>query len=204
MNVTRLRESGLIVIGGAPGSGKTTLARMIAREFQLPLLNSDMLGQMLKKSLKSASEAMDTESAYRVAYDVLFNLCDEFLRLGLVGVVDISLGWPFHWERLDALQALRPTSTFVPIILHCPKSVCAARVASRIGVDASDVDPLALYDSWPTFPIVWSYLEMLSRPDIALIDADRPVDEVYASIRELIQASGLLERASNLNENIDG
>ena len=67
----------LIAIGGFPGAGMTTICRRFCNEFNLPCLSSDTIGRTIEGSQGIGEGRID---AYRVAYDVLFRLCDEFVR----------------------------------------------------------------------------------------------------------------------------
>ncbi len=105
----------LIVLGGFPGSGKTTMTRRLARDWRLPRLASDTIGRTI-----SASEALRGSdiNAYWIAYEVLFALCDEFLRSGLSAVLDLNLGWAFQWRQLDTITDRNPGVMLMPIILE--------------------------------------------------------------------------------------
>jgi predicted kinase len=68
----------LIVLGGLPATGKTTIARALSRRIRGIHLNLDTIEQ----ALRSSDDAGDT--AYRVAYA----LAEDMLRMGQVVVAD--------------------------------------------------------------------------------------------------------------------
>lgn len=64
---------GFVVVAGLPGSGKTTLARPLARELELPLLSKDTIKEALFDVLGSGDLDWSRrlgESAHRVMYAV--------------------------------------------------------------------------------------------------------------------------------------
>jgi predicted kinase len=75
----------LIIVGGSPASGKSTLAEWLAEELRLPLLSRDMFKEALMNTLGSP----DAEAAHRLgaaSYAVLAVLQRQLLAAG-VGMV---------------------------------------------------------------------------------------------------------------------
>src|SRR5271155_4502495 len=72
----------LIVFGGLPGTGKTTLARAIAQDLRAAYLRIDTIEQALKSSDTLAGEL--GPEGYLIAYA----LAENNLRLGLSVVAD--------------------------------------------------------------------------------------------------------------------
>jgi predicted kinase len=75
----------LIIVGGSPASGKSTLAEWLAAEFHLPLLTRDAF----KESLMDTLGSPDADASHRLgeaAYAILRILQDRLLTAG-VGVV---------------------------------------------------------------------------------------------------------------------
>ncbi len=122
----------LIVIGGFAGSGKSTASRRLATDLRVPRLRSDTIGRTVR-----ASVGADNVDAYRVAYDVLFVLADEFMQAGVSAVLDLTIGWEFQWRAVDRVRDSNPNAEVVPLILSCPHSVCMARIARRHAADPS-------------------------------------------------------------------
>ena len=75
----------LIVLSGLPGTGKTTIARKLARELAAVYLRIDSIEQ----SIRGAGRPVEGEG-YSVAYAV----AEDNLRLGRIVVADCVNPWP--------------------------------------------------------------------------------------------------------------
>ncbi len=72
----------LLILGGLPGTGKTTLARLLAAETGSVLLRIDTIEQAIRASALGGDDLRD--SGYRVGY----GLAEDNLRLGRVVIAD--------------------------------------------------------------------------------------------------------------------
>jgi len=108
----------LVVVTGPPASGKTTVARALARELRMPYVSKDTLKETLYEELGSGEEleaALD-----RAALALLFAVAERQLEAGVSVVAesnfdsDSDVG-PFrrlcgeHAVRLLQLHCTRPT-----------------------------------------------------------------------------------------------
>lgn len=74
----------LVVLAGRPGTGKTTIARLLAGRLQAAYLRTDnIVGPML-----SAGLTEDEAGAARVGYDIACEVATENLHAGVPVVVD--------------------------------------------------------------------------------------------------------------------
>ena len=89
MEPTRPRRPALIVLGGFAGTGKTTLSRRLAVDLGLPRLGTDTIGRTIRRS--EAIKGWDINVQW-IAHDVLFRLCEEFLRSGVSTILDMNMG----------------------------------------------------------------------------------------------------------------
>lgn len=141
-------ESGrvrLLLVGGSPGTGKTTLASALARHLQCPVLHSDevrkeLAGVALTVRHRAAVDAgIYTPEWDARTYDALGERAREHLARGLNVVLDASWSDP---ARRAAAAAIAASTSSELIALRCSVApdVAAARVAARasIGTDASD------------------------------------------------------------------
>ena len=115
MQVKRIDPPATITIGGAPGAGKTTIAKRLSAAWGIPCLSSDSLGSII-----GASQALNNSSVNVnwIAYDVVFGLCAEFIHVGLTTLLDLNMGRAFQWQQLDALKRQHPHVRWVPIVLR--------------------------------------------------------------------------------------
>jgi predicted kinase len=72
----------LIIFGGLPGTGKTTIARELARQIHAVYLRADTIEQSLRESDVVKPDMKD--AGYRIGYAV----AEENLRLGHIVVAD--------------------------------------------------------------------------------------------------------------------
>ena len=101
MNSIENGSAALIVIGGFAGTGKTSLSKRLAAEFGIPRLSSDAIGRTI--SLLQGIQGQSV-NATEIAFDVIFDLCAEFLRHGISTILDLNIGWAFQWEHLERLD----------------------------------------------------------------------------------------------------
>jgi predicted kinase len=178
----------LIVVGGFAGTGKSSISRRLSGEFRIPRLGSDTLGRTLRNSLGSQRGKVD---AYRLAYDLLFRLGEEFIQSGASVILDLTMGWEFQWRHADGIVRRYPQTLFLPVILRCPYETCIERIRQRHAANPDYYDPPELYRSEPKIRGVWEYLDRLNRPDVHFVDAGRPFDEVYVAVRGYVSACWL-------------
>lgn len=178
----------LVVVGGFPGSGKSVVARRLARTLSVPRLCSDTTGGAVRRAMP---DSLASGEAFRAGYEVLFTLAEEFLRDGCSVVADLSMGWDFQWHRVDAIARAVPEATVVPVILQCPYEVCVERVRSRHAEAGDDPAATDRFMAQPQLPGVWAYLEDLDRHDVVWVDGDQEPQKVYRDVvRDLEMGPG--------------
>ena len=180
-------EVELVAVGGFPGSGKSSVASRLADDLRIPLLASDLLGDTIRAVLaEHAPSPVPSSVASRAGYASLFALAEEFVDHGCSVVVDVSLGWAFQWEALDAIRAAHPGVRFLPVILECSRASCLSRLRERHRRDSEHHEPVEDFMRQPQLEAVADYLAAVDRPDVRHIDAERPIDDVYREIRRLL------------------
>jgi len=172
----------LILIGGFAGTGKSTISRRLSAELHIPRLGSDTIGRAIK-----ASEGIKNGDAYWVAYDVLFNLCEEFVQSGVPVLLDMTMGWAFQWLHVDAILQCHPQARCLPVILRCPLATCIERVRLRYVINPERYGPPEIYTTEPKNRAIWDFLSRLDRPDVQFVDADRAVEDVYRDVRDVVR-----------------
>lgn len=124
------RRPPLVLVGGAPGSGKTTLAPVLARELGLPLLARDGI----KEVLFDALGAPDRTQSCRLggaSYDLLFATAGWLLDAGVGAVVESN------WRRGRSEAELVPLAARArTALVHCRAD--RAEVVRRAAARAAD------------------------------------------------------------------
>lgn len=167
--VQHLREGEvrLVLVGGAPGTGKSNLSRGMAAHLGARLLRSDVLRKE-RAGLDPTTDlaAPVDQGEYRPAqvdevYDELLARASAHLRHGETVVLDASWSSPRH--RQAARTAAREAhARIVEVRASAPLAVCQQRVARRRehGSDASDATPELVgtlterFAPWPEAQVV--------------------------------------------------
>ncbi|MEZ5407438.1 MAG: AAA family ATPase [Acidimicrobiales bacterium] len=158
----RLAALRLVLVGGGPGTGKTTLAGQLSEELRWPVLGSDELRKDLTGHAHSErlSSGLD-EGIYRPeiteeTYRALLGQAEVLLDGGESVVLDAS--WSRHHHREAAADlARRVGAILVEVECSVPPDTARQRITARLAgaADASDATPdlvdqaLGRRDPWP-------------------------------------------------------
>lgn len=119
----------LVIVSGAPASGKTTLATLLAAELHLPLLTKDGI----KERLADVLGVSDLQASMRLgeaAYAVLYAVLGRVLAGGPGSIVESN------FRRDQSETELRPFLADAEArLIHCQAApdLLAERYATRIG-----------------------------------------------------------------------
>ena len=119
----------VVVVAGAPGSGKTTLARYLATALTLPLFTKDDIKETLFDTLGWGDRAWSRKLG-TAAVALLFRCIEAELAAGRSFIVESN----FHPARdNEDFQALRARYRFQPCVVYChaEEAVLLARFAAR-------------------------------------------------------------------------
>ncbi len=153
-------EVGLVVVGGNPGTGKSTVARGVAERLGAVVLSSDELRDEVVSDRGAPNDRLD-DGRYAperrdAVYDELLDRAALLLVSGERVVLDAS--WLDAGRRARARElADRSTATLVELRCTCPPELAAERIRRRAaeGTDASEVTVTiaaalaATADPWP-------------------------------------------------------
>jgi aminoglycoside phosphotransferase family enzyme/predicted kinase len=140
----RTSAVGLTLVGGLPGSGKSTLSGALADRLGVTLLSSDRLRKELagipaeESAAAGYGEGLYTPEWTAKTYAALLERASALLSAGESVVLDAT--WSHAGQREAAQRTAERTSADL-VALHCqvPDDVSAARLNTR-GPGASDAD----------------------------------------------------------------
>jgi uncharacterized protein len=178
-----LREGrvSLILVGGPPGTGKSTLSSALAEALGCGLLSSDrvrkdMAGLPATTHVPARlGEGIYTPEWSERTYRELLRRAEALLEMGESVVLDATWG-DARTRALAAEVAERTSSELMQLRCDVPAEVAEARIGSRDSVSDADADVAsrlrAAFEEWPA---------------AARIDTGPPVDLVVAQVRHRIQ-----------------
>ena len=111
----------MVVVSGAPGTGKSTVASLLSRRLVLPLLSLDDIKESLGDSLGSGDEAW-SDRVGDAAAEVVFMLAPTF-----PGVV--VEGW---WRRERRDRAIEVLAGATEVFCTCEPSLAHERALARL------------------------------------------------------------------------
>ncbi len=171
----------LVLVGGPPGTGKSTVAEGIADALDAVVLRTDEV----RRRLPDPPEGRYAPEAKRAVYDEARREAGRLLGLGHHVVLDGT------WDDLDLRTAARSladdtAADLVELVCRAPDAVAAARVAGRlaVGTDASEVTPEVATALAARFP---------SWPEATVLDTTEPVAD---TVRRALVAIGWDEEDS--------
>jgi aminoglycoside phosphotransferase family enzyme/predicted kinase len=176
MDHLRTRAPRLIAIGGLSGSGKSTVARMLApRIGSFPGAVHVRSDVERKRLFGVSADTALPEAAYTPELtEIVYATCRKRARLALEGgqtvIVDAVHALAAERDRIAAIAAEAGVA-FAGLWLEAPRAVLRERVMRR-KADVSDATT-AIVDRQLAYDI--------GRQDFAVIDASRPLEQVVRS-----------------------
>jgi predicted kinase len=123
----------LLLVGGAPATGKTTLAGAIADEYGWVHLSTDAV----RRELDLPVSTRYSGAGKQAAYDALLQRARQALARGESVVADAT--WSDVDSRAAAAEVARETaSRFVAVECQAPVDLAAARASHRNNLDYSE------------------------------------------------------------------
>lgn len=147
----------LVLVGGLPGTGKSTLASGLSDATGWSLLRSDELRRIIEDS----GDETYAPAAVTAVYESLVRQARDLLQEGRGVIIDAS--WISEKHRSLAARAAADTgSEFVQLCCTCTEAVAVSRIQARRahGVDLSEATPQVRHllarraDPWPEATVV--------------------------------------------------
>lgn len=119
----------LILVSGPPASGKTTVSRLLSREFGLPLVGKDAIKERLYDTL-GAGDRPWAQRLGRASIALLWDFVEAHLQVGQSVIAESNFHATGDTERLTEL---RRRCAFTPVQIHCtaPLPVLWGRFEAR-------------------------------------------------------------------------
>lgn len=145
-----------MIITGLPATGKTTLARDLARRHALPLISKDVLKEPLLDMLEGRAASHELSS---VAFAVMFSMTQELLALGQSLILEGNFRTGSHEAPLLAALPAAPPA-IVQVLCTADEHERRSRLLSRATDpnrhpghrDAHQLEPVAACDSFLELP----------------------------------------------------
>jgi predicted kinase len=110
----------LVVVSGAPGTGKSTIAREVGAALRLPVLSLDPIKEALADVLGLGDEDWSNRVGDAAA-EVVFRLAADFPDA-------VAEGW---WRRARRDRAVAEFAGAVEVFCHCDPALAASRSLAR-------------------------------------------------------------------------
>jgi len=118
----------LVIVAGAPASGKSTLARRLAADLGMPMLSRDELKERLADAIGAPTDVTGSSRLGAGAYAMLYHMAAALLGAGASVVVESN------FRRGLSERELRPlASAAAGVLVHCmaPADVLERRYRQR-------------------------------------------------------------------------
>lgn len=166
-------RSTFIVMRGFPGTGKSTIARLLATSLHAPLIDRDIIRQIAVDNFGNASPVG------QFSYELMFALTREQLSLGLSVVVDTPLTYRRTYE--GCLELARAYDTKMMVVhCQCPPDVQKRRLEGRKG-QVSNFQ-ITSWEEWERWKERYEDFEDSG----CIIDTSHPMDESLAKVMRSI------------------
>ena len=165
--------STFILMRGYPGTGKSTIARLLAAALHAPLIDRDIIRKVAVDVFGNLPRVGE------FSYELMFALTREQLGLGLSVVVDTPLTYHTTFEQAQELAQTFHTPLLV-VHCQCPPQVQKRRLEGRRGkVSEFQITSWEEWEQWkPRFEEFDDHG--------CIIDTTKPLDESLAKVMHSI------------------
>jgi predicted kinase len=179
----------MVVTMGLPGSGKTTLAREIARHLGLMHLSSDVMRKQFAglrptdRRIEAYGKGIYGASLTRRSYAGLRYRASQWLQRGHSVVVDATFGFPTERAAVEQV-AKRSGARLHVLVCQADEETIRRRLVARIEDQHTVSD--AQFDIWPALRAAYSAPTEMQ--DTVTLDTTAPPSTVVERALRSIQA----------------
>lgn len=168
------RRCTLIVMRGYPGTGKSTIARMLAMTLRVPLIDRDVIRQTGVDTLGEIAEIG------WLSYELMFAFAREQLKLGLSVVIDSPLT---YYNTYVQAQQIANACGVPMLVVHCrcSEELQRRRLEGRKGKVADF--QITSWEEWLHWKSRFEYFEDHG----CVLDTEKPLDESLAQVEDALQ-----------------
>ncbi len=159
---------------GYPGTGKSTIARLLAAALHATLIDRDVIRQT------AVDLFGDLPQVGQFSYELMFALAREQLRLGLSVVIDTPLTYRTTYEQCKVL-AQSFQSVMLVVHCQCPPGIQKRRLEGRKG-KVSEFQ-ITSWEEWEQWKSRFEEFE----DGGCIIDTSNPMDDSLAKVMRRIR-----------------
>lgn len=176
----------LLVVGGVPGTGKTTLARAVGDALGIAVLRSDELRDHIvgpahrDVGTEAFEDGRYARDAMSLVYAHMLRRAEHLLRRGESVVLDATWRDPLQ-RQLAALTAARTGAALTEVRCEVPEPDRRDRIAARARHDADGSEATAaiadriaaVFAPWPSATVVDTTEPLLEQVDAVIAGVER-------------------------------
>jgi predicted kinase len=191
MGVAMSPDPQLIVFAGLPGTGKTSLARAVARELAAVYLDKDTIKECILAQAAELKVEQGEKLAGPLSYELLVSLARDNLTLGLSVVLDSPAAYQLFRDKVKQLaRAVRAD-------LRLIECICTDEKLLRQHVEGRGPDaPAFRTRDWATYQRERAQFERLTDRRLVVDTAE----SVATNLRKVLRYLGHHRLESGLEE----
>jgi cytidylate kinase len=105
----------MIIVTGAPGTGKTTLSRKLSERYSIPIIAKDEIKELLFDSIGIGDRQWSLQLS-KASYNLLFNFIAKLLMTNNPFIVEGNF---YNGEATENFLKIKSHIDFIPLQIHC-------------------------------------------------------------------------------------